>query len=324
MKVGNRTRYSVHQHRNHLLAMAGTVPEGAISRDQLVGPQAYVEDVVGLINHSGYSAGRCRIFKGKLNRDGYGRVKQTEGNPQQLSHRQAFEQHHKRPVPTDEHLNHLCDRPFCVNPWHLYSGRPEENSRDAQIGRHSSGGAVLAGHQLNPPMTWCELGARMNRAFDAANHPVLDPIPGTAPMGDPSRNWTHDCFYEKGHGDTLLCRICYKAPPGNKFLESGCFDRLLGGRCMHCGDTSGDRPMDCGRCLASVENGWLTGLYTLIQQGKAMVSPLCTPFRDPYCFEHQTSLTEATFKGLVPYWYCEACQAMSGDNDPSVAPSKCH
>ena len=93
---------------------------------------------------------------------------------------------------------------------------------------------------------------------------------------------------------------------------------------MHCGDDSGDRPMDCGRCLASVESGWLTGLYTLIQQGKAVVSPFCTPFRNPNCFEHQTSLTEATFKGLVPYWYCETCQAKSGDDDPSVAPSKRH
>ena len=77
MEVENRTRYSVHQHRNHLLAMAGTVPEDVISRDELVSPQAYVEDVVGLVNHSDYSAGRCHIFKGKLNRDGYGRVKQT-------------------------------------------------------------------------------------------------------------------------------------------------------------------------------------------------------------------------------------------------------
>ena len=126
MKVANRTRYSVHQHRNHLLAMAGTVPEDAISRDQLVSPQDYVEDVVGLINHSGYSAGRCHIFKGKLNHDSYGRVKQTKGNPQQLAHRQAFEQHHKRPVPPDEHLNHLCDRPFCVNPWHLTRAYPRK------------------------------------------------------------------------------------------------------------------------------------------------------------------------------------------------------
>ena len=308
MKGTNRTRYSVRQHRNHLLAMAGTVPEDAISGDQRVGPQAYMEDVVGLVNHSDYSAGRCHIFKGKLTDGGYGRVKQTEANPQQLAHRQAFEQHHKRPVPPDEHLNHICGRPFCVNPWHLYSGVPKENSRDAQITRHTSGGAVLDGHKLNPPMTWGELGARMDRAFDAADHPVPDPIPGTAPMGDPSQHWTHDCIYEKGHGDTLLCRICYKAPPGNIFLESDCFDRLLGGRCMHCGDDAGDRPKDCGRCLASVEKGLLTGLYTLIQEGEAMVSPFFTPFRYPYCFKHQTHLTEATFKGLGPYWYCETCQ----------------
>ena len=83
---------------------------------------------------------------------------------------------------------------------------------------------------------------------------------------------------------------------------------------MHCGDDSGNRPMDCGRCLASVENALLTGLYILIQEGKAMLSSWCTLFTDPYCFEHQTSLTEVTFKGLVPYWYCETCQATSGDD----------
>ena len=88
---------------------------------------------------------------------------------------------------------------------------------------------------------------------------------------------------------------------------------------MHCGDDSGDRPRDCGRCWASVEHGWLTGLFILIQEGKAAVSPLCTPFRDPYCFEHQTSLMEATFKGLVPYWYCETCQARSADDELHMA-----
>ena len=49
-------------------------------------------------------------------------------------------------------------------------------------------------------------------------------------------------------------------------------------------------------------------------QCKAMVSPFFTPFRDPYCFEHQTSLTAATFKGFGPYWYCETCQATSADD----------
>ena len=83
---------------------------------------------------------------------------------------------------------------------------------------------------------------------------------------------------------------------------------------MHCGDDTGGRPRDCGRCIASVENGLLTGLYTLIEEGKAMLSPSCTLFRDPYCFDHQTSLMEATFKGLVPYWYCETCQATSGSD----------
>ena len=83
---------------------------------------------------------------------------------------------------------------------------------------------------------------------------------------------------------------------------------------MHCGDDAGDRPRDCGRCIASVEKGLLTGLHALVQEGKAMVSPFFTPFRDPYCFDHQTSLTEATFKGLGPYWYCETCQATSEDD----------
>ena len=83
---------------------------------------------------------------------------------------------------------------------------------------------------------------------------------------------------------------------------------------MHCGDDAGGRPRDCGRCVASVERGFLTGLSILIQEGRAMVSPFFTPFRDPYCFEHQTYLTEATFKGLVPCWYCEICQAKSGDD----------
>ena len=87
---------------------------------------------------------------------------------------------------------------------------------------------------------------------------------------------------------------------------------------MHCGADPGDRPKDCGRCSASVEQGLLTSLYTLIHEGKAMVSPFYTLFRDPYCFEHQIYLTETTFKGLGPYWYCRTCRAKNGDDVPKL------
>ena len=81
------------------------------------------------LNLQVHPAGDCLIWLWRLNAGGYG----TASFPDQerLAHRQAFTQ--SRRCPTDLNVLHLCHRPFCVQPSHLYDGSAKENSQDRQV-----------------------------------------------------------------------------------------------------------------------------------------------------------------------------------------------
>ena len=76
-----------------------------------------------------HPAGDCLIWLWSLNADGYG----TGSFPdrEQLAHRQAFAQS-RRHAPNLSVL-HLCHRPFCIQPSHLYDGSAKQNSEDRKI-----------------------------------------------------------------------------------------------------------------------------------------------------------------------------------------------
>ena len=74
--------------------------------------------------------GDCIIWKYGLNRDGYG-VLTIEGK-QEMAHRAVFIQTRGQ-VPEDRQVNHLCNRPYCVQPTHLYAGTRQDNKDDSQI-----------------------------------------------------------------------------------------------------------------------------------------------------------------------------------------------
>ena len=70
------------------------------------------------------------LWKDGLNRDGYGVL--TIEEKQELAHRAVFIQT-REPVPEDRQVNHLCNRPYCVQPSHLYAGTRQDNRDDSQI-----------------------------------------------------------------------------------------------------------------------------------------------------------------------------------------------
>ena len=76
-----------------------------------------------------HPAGDCLIWLWNLNADGYG----TGSFPdrEQLAHRQAFTQ--SRRHPPNLSVLHLCHRPFCIQPSHLYDGSAKQNSEDRKI-----------------------------------------------------------------------------------------------------------------------------------------------------------------------------------------------
>ena len=68
----------------------------------------------------------CLIWRWQLRGGGYGALN-GKG-----AHLAAFEQTRKRRLRPEMQINHLCNRPFCIQPAHLYEGTPRQNSEDRQ------------------------------------------------------------------------------------------------------------------------------------------------------------------------------------------------
>jgi hypothetical protein len=88
----------------------------------------------------------CWLFKGMIEADGYGRT--TWNSRQVRPHRLVYEFHHG-PIPAGHFVRHRCDVRNCVNPDHLETGLPRENTQDMmERGRHRAGGGN-PGHGRN-------------------------------------------------------------------------------------------------------------------------------------------------------------------------------
>ena len=79
-------------------------------------------------------------------------------------------------------LNHLCHRPFCVQPAHLYAGDHASNARERQIRKQTQ--LAHPDERLVLPGGWDELTERNERVWQSAvlyrepDHPEAVPLPG--------------------------------------------------------------------------------------------------------------------------------------------------
>ena len=72
------------------------------------------------INNALYAYGDCLLWRGPLNSGGYA------GN----RHRQVLEEVSGEKLRHGQQVNHLCQRPFCLQPGHLYAGDKQDNADD--------------------------------------------------------------------------------------------------------------------------------------------------------------------------------------------------
>ena len=75
-----------------------------------------------------YIPGNCLLWKYSLNRGGYGQL-HIKGQGRQLVHRLAFLQSGET-IPEGMQVNHRCNRPYCLQPGHLYAGTSAQNATD--------------------------------------------------------------------------------------------------------------------------------------------------------------------------------------------------
>ena len=133
-------------------------------------------------------AGPCLIWRWGLDSSGYG---QLDGKG---THVLAFEQTRDIRDP-DSSVLHLCHRPFCVQPSHLYEGDSRKNAEDSKALR-----SRMNMYQTIPAFDW-----RIREALESPSWPAPDangiPIGFGAVLECP-----HE--YIIYAGSAMLCRNC--------------------------------------------------------------------------------------------------------------------
>ena len=163
-------------------ATAGLPPErGTTVRDQ----DLYA--VPPPVNNHLYAYGDCLLWRGPLNWGGYA------GN----RHRQTFEEISGEKLQPSQQINHLCQRPFCLQPGHLYAGDKQDNADD----RRAHDGSYLRFDMLDGNRV--PAGAREIRPWWKEQQATW--LPQSLPVGS-------DCHHHTGPRPIgtrqLFCQLC--------------------------------------------------------------------------------------------------------------------
>ena len=149
------------------------------------------------INSPAQPAGNCLIWLGALNQGGYG-VRQFNHRTE-LAHRQAFRE--SRGKEPKKWILHLCNRPYCVQPSHLYEGDAQDNRDDRRL---------LTSDAIEPRLSQ----AKYKELSAAAKYRWPDPAETQVPMhGLPEPGDAHECNFIISAGEIKLCQTCNRAEP---------------------------------------------------------------------------------------------------------------
>ena len=154
------------------------------------------------LNLTAHPIGNCLIWIWTLNPGGYG----TSSFPgkEQLAHRQTFYQSRGK-LPKLSIL-HLCHRPYCIQPSHLYEGTQKENSDDRRLRVKDHIDLELA-------------SVKSFIAEKAARYRWEDPPMFQKQLMQLEGKGEHQCKYIIPAGDRHICSICGNPDDPNLRVE---------------------------------------------------------------------------------------------------------
>ena len=167
-------------------------------------------DCVGIpapVNAPYFLWGHCMAWKYGLNNEGYGTV--TIDGKQQLAHRAVFAQTRGIDL-EDKGVNHLCNRPYCVQPSHLYPGTAQDNKDDAQIFNNaelSDAPWILLFPEHPYPKDPLRQRLLESDRYDSAETWEPEVQPPTLPLEEFTCPG-HDFAITMQGGNSKICRIC--------------------------------------------------------------------------------------------------------------------
>ena len=159
------------------------------------------------VNSPFFVLGHCMAWKYGLNRDGYGTL--TIDGRQELAHRAVFIQT-QGIIPEGMQINHLCNRPYCVQPSHLYAGSKQDNRDDSRIfSQHELMNAPWALHWPGEVRNGDPLLQRLRESSRYDGREPWEPVeqPPQLPLEEFSCP-RHDFAITMQGGESRICRIC--------------------------------------------------------------------------------------------------------------------
>ena len=116
-----------------------------------------------------------------------------------LAHRQAFAQSRKSKAEAD--VLHLCSRPFCVQPSHLYGGSHQDNSDDRRL-------------LVDKDVPWASWNQKEDTVQRVAPYRWESPPTGMQlPLALKTAEVEHDCNFIIPAGDYYICDNCGQPAP---------------------------------------------------------------------------------------------------------------
>ena len=246
--------------------------------------------------------GHCLVWKYTLNGHGYGVL--TVDGKQQLAHRTAYAQAFGD-IPEESQINHLCDRPYCIQPSHLYPGTHQDNKDDQ---------AIFRGAVSHIQLAWLDL----SRNYD---DPLLQRIANSQRLKETPVVWEpviqppqipfeqfqcteHDFSIPMEGGESKICRICEESESMPRFYEAYNIGLLARDMCPTAHYHLWDKVLQSGMGDKSHET-WRNQAYRRYHDGHDLQVCTCR-----FCRQDR-----AKFRELLANHLSNAEQALLGELD---------